>query len=106
MEMKRIRNPLPGKRLVGLDENGRRCGETHHNSTISDDLVNRIRDMAELDGMGYRRITHELHRQNVRLALGTVRKIVEYKRRASVVRQWKLIDDDTQDDEEGGPSEG
>lgn len=63
--------------------------------------------MHELDGLGHRKITRQLHAEGIKIAASHVRKIVEYKRRASVVRRWKMIDDYTNEEgQEGRPTEG
>lgn len=73
-------------RTVAVNDCGRRIGETHHNSLISDALVDRMRDRHELDGLGYRKIAREFN-----LALTTVTKICTYERRAQTAERWKTI---------------
>jgi hypothetical protein len=72
--------------VVGVNERGRRIGETHHNALISDAQVDRMRDRHEDDGLGYRKIAREFG-----VALTTVRKICTYERRAQTPDRWKTI---------------
>jgi len=71
---------------VAVNERGRRIGESHHNASISDELVDRMRDRHEEDGLGYRKIAREFG-----VALTTVRKICTYERRAQTAERWKTI---------------
>lgn len=78
--------PKPPIVAIGFSEYGRRVGETHHNATISDALVELIRDKHEYEGIGYRRLARELN-----LSPGTVNKICTYERRAARVVKWKKV---------------
>ena len=70
--------------LVAYDENGRRIGQSHHNATIPDETVARIRELHEEHGWGYRRIAKHLA-----LRWQTVAKIALYKRRVALPAAWK-----------------
>ena len=70
--------------LVAYDENGRRIGQSHHNATIPDETVARIRELHEEHGWGYRRIAKHLG-----LRWQTVAKIALYKRRVALPAAWK-----------------
>jgi hypothetical protein len=76
--------------LVAYNEDGRRCGQTHHNSTIPDAVVNRLRDMHEDEHVGYKKLAKlfGLHRD-------TVRKLCTYTRRADVPREWREVKQQT-----------
>jgi hypothetical protein len=76
---------FPKRRVVifAYNEQGRRIGELHHNARISDEMVDRIREMKEDLGYGYLRICKELN-----LALTTVRKICTYQRRADTPARY------------------
>lgn len=99
-----VRPPPRRVRLVGVNEDGRRIGEHHHNATIPEATVRRIFEMHE-DGVGYGRIATQLG-----LKKSTVAKIARCERRAQFPRDWRRIEisDDTQEDHEEGedPSEG
>ena len=70
--------------LVAYDENGRRIGQSHHNATIPDETVARIRELHEEHGWGYRRIAKHLG-----LRWQTVAKIARYQRRAALPAAWR-----------------
>ena len=70
--------------LVAYDENGRRIGQSHHNATIPDKTVARIRELHEEHGWGYRRIAKAFG-----LRWQTVAKIALYKRRVALPATWK-----------------
>ncbi len=71
-------------RLAAYGENGRRVGETHHNATIPEAIVQEIRELHEEHRWGYRRIAKALG-----LRWTTVSKICRYQRRASLPADWK-----------------
>jgi DNA invertase Pin-like site-specific DNA recombinase len=71
---------------VAVNDRGRRIGETHHNSHISDAVVDQMRDRHEDGGLGYRKIAREFN-----VALTTVRKICTYERRAQTPERWKTL---------------
>lgn len=51
---------------------------------MTDAQVTEMRDRHELDGLGAAAIAREM-----RLALGTVRKIIYYQRRVTRVERWR-----------------
>lgn len=69
---------------VAVNERGNRIGFSHHNARIPDDVVNRIRDLHERDGVGYRRLAAMF-----RLNLSTVKKIARYERRGQIPARWQ-----------------
>jgi len=71
-------------RKVGLSAEHRRCGETHHNAKISDDMVRLLRD---LHGKGDSPRT--LHGLFPELKLRTIRAIVYFERRATLPVEWR-----------------
>lgn len=78
---------IVGKRvtvIMACNEKGKRIGERHHNAKISDATVDLIRELHEDFGLGYLEIC-----QKLKLALGTVRKICTYERRAQTPSSWK-----------------
>jgi hypothetical protein len=73
-----------GRVYVALNESGRRIGETHHNASIPDLVVEQIRDRHEYDGITYRALVAEFS-----LSLNTISKILTYQRRAQTPVRWK-----------------
>jgi len=72
--------------LVAVNENGFRIGATHHNATIPEETVQRIRYLHEEEGVGYRRLARMFN-----LRRDTVVKICRYERRGQVPRSWKRV---------------
>lgn len=72
---------------VAVDERGFRIGETHHNATISDQMVDMIRDLFEYDGLKCQEIA-----ERTGIAKSTIVKICRYERRASRPHRWKRLD--------------
>lgn len=62
-------------KLVAVNEMGRRVGETHHNSELSDHEVEQIRRLHE-DGMSYPRIAEKFE-----ISKSAVGKYCRYERR-------------------------
>lgn len=71
---------------VAVTEQGNRVGETHHNATIPDAVIDRIRDRHENDRCGYKQLAQEF-----RLSLNTIRKICTYERRAKTAYRFKAL---------------
>jgi len=84
------------KRMVALNENGRRIGEGHHRSTIPDAVVRTVRDMHEMQGLGYRKIAKMLG-----MSRSTVQKICNYSRRAQLPFDWVSRDIRDEEEEDG-----
>lgn len=77
----------PRKRVyVATNEQGYRIGASHQNATISDEVVNRIRDLHEEQGIGYRRLARMFG-----LSRGAVQKICNYRLRQQTPARWKRI---------------
>jgi DNA invertase Pin-like site-specific DNA recombinase len=76
------------KKFVAINEDGRRIGSSHHNSSVSDETVDLIREMHEDRHMGYRKIAQELN-----ICRHFVAKICRYERRAQTPAGWKKVDD-------------
>lgn len=72
--------------VVAYNECGARIGETHHNATISNDMVDLIHELHEDFCCSYRAIAEEL-----KLSMPTVRKICTYERRAQTAEAWKRL---------------
>jgi ribosome-binding protein aMBF1 (putative translation factor) len=69
--------------VVALNESGRRIGASHHNATISDEIVDRIRDRHEDDGLAYVTLAKEFN-----LSKNTIRKLCTYERRAQTPARY------------------
>lgn len=69
---------------VAVNEEGRRIGEGHPRSTISDADVKRMRDLHEFEGVGVRRIARLMGLRHT-----TVARILAYSRRNQTPHEWK-----------------
>lgn len=79
---------VPGKKvIVGVNENGYRIGEHHHNSRISNEKVDEIRALHEDDGLGYRKIS-----KLTGIKRSTIQKICNYEIRAQTPDRYKKIE--------------
>lgn len=74
-------------RYVAINDRGLRIGESHHNAKLSDATVDRIRELHEDEGIGYRKIAKAMG-----LSTSTVRMICCYLRRAQTYEKWKKIE--------------
>lgn len=74
-------------RRVAVNEAGYRIGETHHNATLSELLVLRLRNLRErcLPQPSYRELSIQFG-----LSVNTVKKICNYERRCQAVARMKL----------------
>lgn len=73
----------PNMRLVARNERGYRIGETHHRSTISDAIVNRLRDLHEYEKIALRELARMFE-----LPYSTVWDICHYRVRTQLPRDW------------------
>ena len=71
---------------VALNERGYRIGASHHNCTIPDSTVSKIRDLHEYRKIGYRRLARMFG-----ISRGAVQKICNYSRRAQSVASWRRV---------------
>lgn len=74
-------------RYVATNDRGHRVGESHQKARHSDALVEKVRDMHEEQGMGYKRIAKILA-----LSVSTVRQLCTYNRRADFIAGWRRIE--------------
>ena len=72
--------------IVTLNEMGYRIGESHHNARISQEVVDKLRDLHEDENIGYRRLAKMFG-----LSRSVVQKICNYERRAQTPDRWKRI---------------
>ena len=74
--------------MVGVNEQGYRVGEHHHNARLSNEIVDKIREMHEDEGIGYRRIAKIMG-----ISRHVIAKICRYERRAQTPERWKKVPD-------------
>jgi hypothetical protein len=72
--------------LVAYGEYGRRVGESHHRASIPDALVERLRDLRELDKLPYSEIS-----RRTGVGLRSVAMICTYKRRNCRPFEWRKL---------------
>ena len=75
------------RRLVQYNEDGRRCGETHHLAKLTDAQVELIRDRREYEHRTYAQIAAEFG-----ISKSAVFDICSYRRRADSVVKWRALD--------------
>lgn len=78
--------------VIAVNEQGYRIGMSHHNARISDEIVDRIRDLHEEENIGYRRLA-----QMFGLTRSVIQKICTYERRAQTPGRWKTIRTEVKD---------
>ena len=81
-------------RLVATNNRGMRIGQYHQGSTLSDETVDRIREMHEDEGKGYKAIAKALG-----VKRSTVRAICIYRIRSQTYERWKKVVCMEKDDE-------
>lgn len=72
--------------IIALNEAGYRIGPSHHNARIPQEIVDRMRDLHEDEGYGYRRLARLFN-----LSRSVVQKICNYERRAQTPDKWKRL---------------
>lgn len=77
--------PASRKVFVAVDEDGNRCGETHHNAKFTDHEIDLIRELRE-GGMMVKEIAAKFE-----CACSTISEICTYQRRVSSVSRWKAV---------------
>ena len=82
--------------LVAVNESGFRIGQDHPNAKLSNDEIDKIRDMREEEGMRYTDIA-----KIVGLSKGAVAKICRYERRAQTIERWKKVECKSNSGEDG-----
>jgi ribosome-binding protein aMBF1 (putative translation factor) len=73
--------------LVAYNEQGWRIGETHHRARISDETVEKIRDLRE-----YRFWTYKEIASHFELSVNTIKKICSYTYRTQRASTWKRVE--------------
>jgi ribosome-binding protein aMBF1 (putative translation factor) len=72
---------------IALNENGRPIGENHHKATLSDEQVNRIRDLREDHGLTYDQLAAMYS-----VPKATIQSICQYRTRAQTPFGWKKLE--------------
>lgn len=72
--------------IIAVNEYGYRIGMSHHNAKIPEEVVEKIRDLHEDQGVGYRKLA-----QMFGLTKSCVQKICNYERRAQTPMGYKTI---------------
>ena len=76
--------------LIAINERGFRIGASHHRAKVSDEIVSRIRDLHEDEGIGYWRLARMFN-----LKKAHVQKICRYRIRAQTPVDWRRINEQT-----------
>lgn len=92
--MTTVQQPGRGmKRIFAVNENGRRIGESHQAACLTDEQVDRIRDLHEDHGLSYLQLAsmYSVSKQ-------TIASICQYQRRAQTPFGFKTL---TVEDDDG-----
>jgi hypothetical protein len=68
---------------------GNKCGQHHHRAKITDSLVQKLRDLNENWGLGWRRLAAQFE-----LNPNTVKSILSMARRNTLAVEWRWVDTD------------
>lgn len=74
------------KKFLALNERSYRVGETHHRAKLTDIEVDKIRDLHEDDGLGYRTLARMFD-----VSKSTIRDICRYDTRAQTPTTWRVV---------------
>ncbi len=74
------------QRKVAINENGRRIGEDHPKANLTDEQVERMRDLRE-----YHNLTYDQLAAMYQVPKSTVASICQYMRRAQPPFGWKRL---------------
>lgn len=81
---------------MSYNEAGRRIGESHPASTISDAVVRMLRHIADTEGLGARRLAKRFG-----LSRSAVQKILAGTRRSSIPARVEIVEVDDGEEHEG-----
>ena len=73
------------REYIAVNDLGYRIGSSHHNSSISDQVIDAIRELRE-EGLGYGTLSIIFS-----LPRGTIAKIAKYQIRGQTPDRWKTI---------------
>lgn len=74
------------QKLVAINEKNRPIGEGHHRATLTDDQVDRIRDLNEDHDVSYRQLA-----AMYQVPRSTIASICQYRTRAQTPFGWKEL---------------
>ncbi len=72
--------------IIALTERGHRVGESHGNAKLSDEQVDKMRELREQKGFSYGKLA-----MLFKTSKFTVRSICTYQRRALTAARWKRV---------------
>lgn len=73
------------KRILAVNERGLRVGEDHQNAKLTNEEVNRIRELHR-EGLSYRTLAMKFD-----VSKGLIARICRYELRVQTVIQWKTV---------------
>lgn len=80
------------KVLIGVTEEGRRCGQHHPRAKLTDAQVDQIRDWHDTGMLGYRVIVRWcLQRFGVVIPRDTIRDIIKCRSRYALTMKFKTV---------------
>ncbi len=80
------------KIMVGIDERGRRVGESHPRARLTNDQVDWLRDLYDTGMVGYRTLARAANwLWGIEVSRNTVSKLVKYERRNATVMSYKAV---------------
>lgn len=71
---------------VAVNEKGYRIGESRRGVVLTDREVERMRDLHEVDGYGYKRLAKIFE-----VSLSSIASICRYERRNQTIARWKTV---------------
>lgn len=74
-------------KTVAVNENGRRIGQDHPRANLSDEQVNRIRDLREDHDLSYDQLAAMFQ-----VPKATIQSICQYRTRAQTPFGWKKLE--------------
>lgn len=74
------------RRIVAVNEKGRLIGEHHQNAKLSNETVDKIRELREDEGMTYVQLARMFS-----VPKSTIADICKYRRRAQTPSRWKTV---------------
>ncbi len=77
-------------KLIAVNELGRRIGEDHQHARLSDEQVERIRDLHEDHGLKYSQLA-----EMFQVSKSMIAGVCQYRRRAQTPFGWKRLEVDT-----------
>ncbi len=71
---------------IGVNDKGLRVGEDHQRATLTDHDVELMRQLHEVEGIGYKRLAEMFE-----VSVAQARNICLYRQRAQVATSWKSV---------------